>query len=498
MQNGVINRLTQVVAYPSDVKYVRNLLPTSFYGQDQWTTGRLTLQGGVRYDHLLTSYPESRVGGAGYTAAAAKEIVYPSRSTQGVNWDDVTPRMGIAYDLFGTGKTAIKMNLGKYMEAFSATNTDLDLNPLVRTAISTTRTWSDVNHDYVANCDLSNPNKNGECGDMDNKSLGKEAFQRSYDPNYVTGYGVRPYNWGLGISVQQEVAPRVSVNVGYFRNWWGNWYVVDNRATSLADYTPFSINAPVDPRLPGGGGQTINGLYNLVPDKVGLVDELAQSANNFAKQSENWQGVDVNLVARLRNGLTVQGGTSTGRRLQDSCAVRAVLPELGAGPSGLANNSIGGSTAGNAMSVVNPYCRVVEPYQTQIRGLATYTIPVVGVQFSGTWSSTPGPDLAANYTVTNDVAFPSLGRNLSSGNVTVNLIRPGTFYADRRNNIDFRIAKVMRYGRTRTQVGMDIYNATNTDVVTTYNQTFVPGGAWLTPTAIQPARYVKVSAQVEF
>ena len=500
MNNGVVNRLTQVIAFPQgvNVKYVRNLLPTSFYGQDQWTTGRLTLQGGIRYDHLLTSYPESRVGGKGYSAAAQPEIVYPSRSTQGVKWDDITPRMGAAYDLFGTGRTALKVNLGKYMEAFSATNTDLDFNPLVRTTISTTRTWTDSNKDFVANCNLSNPEQNGECAAMDNKNLGKEVFQRSYDPNFVTGYGVRPYNWGLGISVQQEVAPRVSVNVGYFRNWWGNWYVVDNRSTTTADYTPFSIVAPVDARLPGGGGNTVAGLYNLVPGKVGAVDELAQSSNNFAKQTENWQGVDVNVNARLRNGVTVQGGTSTGRRLQDSCAVRAVLPELGAGPSGLANNSIGGSTAGNAMSVVNPYCRVVEPYLTQIRGLATYTIPVVDVQFSGTWSSTPGIDLAANYTVTNAIALPSLGRNLSSGNVTVNLITPGTLYSPRRNNVDFRIAKVLRYGRTRTQVGVDIYNARNTDVVTTYNQTFVAGGAWLTPTAIQPARYVKVSAQVDF
>jgi hypothetical protein len=82
--------------------------------------------------------------------------------------------------------------------------------------------------------------------------------------------------------------------------------------------------------------------------------------------------------------------------------------------------------------------------------------------------------------------------------VTVNLIPAGTFYAPRRNNLDFRVAKVLRYGRTRTQVGLDIYNATNTDVVTGYNQTFAPNGAWLTPTDIQPARYVKANVQFDF
>jgi len=101
--------------------------------------------------------------------------------------------------------------------------------------------------------------------------------------------------------------------------------------------------------------------------------------------------------------------------------------------------------------------------------------------------------------VSNAVASPSLGRNLSAGNVTVNLIPPSTFFADRRNNIDLRIAKIIRYGRTRTQVGVDIYNLMNTDVVTGYNQTFSPTSTtWLTPTDILPARYAKISAQFDF
>jgi hypothetical protein len=504
MRDGVPNRLTQVIVAPNsdnpqgnfpNPKYVRNLVPTSFYAQDQWTSGRLTLQGGLRYDHMLTSYPESRVCGPGYTAACENEIVYPSRSTPGINWDDVTPRVGVAYDLFGNGKTAIKFNLGKYMEAFVANNSDFDLNPLIRTTISTTRVWTDTNGDFVVNCVLANPNKNGECADMDNKSLGKEVFQRSYDPGLISGYGNRPYNWSMGLSVQQEVVPRVSVTLGYFRNSWGNWYGVDNRATALADYTPFSIRAPVDARLPGGGGQTVSGLYNLVPGKVGQVDELAQHVTNFGEATENWQGVDVNVVARLRNGLTLQAGTSTGRRLEDVCAVKAALPEYGTGPAG-ANNSI---VAG---SPVDPYCRVVEPFRTDFRGLASYTVPRIDVQVSGTWRSNPGDELAANYVVNSAVANAGpqpLGRSLSSGNVTVNLIEPFTFFAERENVIDFRVAKIFRYGRTRTQIGVDLYNALNNDHATAQTETFSPTStAWLRPTAILPARYARISAQFDF
>ena len=120
---------------------------------------------------------------------------------------------------------------------------------------------------------------------------------------------------------------------------------------------------------------------------------------------------------------------------------------------------------------MNPYCRVVEPYLTSIRGLATYTIPKIDLQLSGTWRNDPGDPLQANYVVNNAIASPSLGRNLSSGNVTVNLIEPNTLYSDRRNNFDFRVAKILRFGRTRTQLGLDIYNLTNTDVVTSFNQT---------------------------
>jgi hypothetical protein len=156
----------------------------------------------------------------------------------------------------------------------------------------------------------------------------------------------------------------------------------------------------------------------------------------------------------------------------------------------------------NALRVTNPYCRIAEPYRTDFRGLATYIVPKVDVQVAATWTSIPGDSLAANFVATNAwiAAGPQpLGRNLSgAANVTVNLIPPHTFYADRRNNIDLRAAKILRYRGTRTQIGVDIYNLTNTDVVEDYNQAFVPGGAWLIPTTIQPARYARISAQVDF
>jgi len=505
MRDGVPNQLTQTVVVGGHIKYVRNLVPTNFFAQDQWTFSRMTLQGGLRYDSLVSSYPDSRVGGSGYPYAP-EEIFYPSRSTPGYDWKDLSPRIAASYDLFGNGKTAVKFNVGKYMEAITATNNDLDMNPLVRTVVRTTRGWTDSNRNYVPDCDLMSPAANGECQRMDNQNLGRQVFNRSFDPDYVGGWGSRPHNWSLGMSVQHEVVPRVSVTAGFHRNSWGNWYVVDNRATSLEDYTPFSIQAPSDPRLPGGGGYTIGGLYNLVPGKVGLVDELAQSSRRFGDQKENWQGFDYSVAARLKMGLTVQGGAATGRKLADGCAVRAKVPELGAGPTGAANSSVTANvlvtTQRGSLSVTNPYCRFVEPYRTDVRGLAVYTIPRVDVQLAATWMSVPGEYLEANFVADNAwiAGGPQpLGRPLTGAAVaTVNLIAPYTMFADRRNNMDFRAAKILRFGGMRTQVGVDIYNLMNVDVVTAYNQTFVPGGPWLAPTALQPARYARISLEVDF
>jgi hypothetical protein len=92
----------------------------------------------------------------------------------------------------------------------------------------------------------------------------------------------------------------------------------------------------------------------------------------------------------------------------------------------------------------------------------------------------------------------SLCRNLAGNapNVTVNLIAPGSVYGDRITELDFRVAKVLKFGRTRSQVAVDIYNLLNSSAVQTYNQTYGP--AWLTPTLVLPARFAKVSAQFDF
>ena len=475
--NGEPNQFTMQGANSNIQQQILN--PTSFYAQEQWTRNRLTLQGGVRYDHQDSGY-------GSFTTSAPKRwgtnrfitpaIEYPAGSIEGVSMNDITPRMGAAYDLFGNGKTAIKGNLGKFPLAF--TTASLDMSAAARLPLTTNRSWNDINKDRVIDCELLNPVANGECGAMSNRNFGKNVLQTNFDPAITTGWGVRPYQWEGGISIQHELASRVSVNAGYFVRWYGNFTVTDNLALTPADFDTFTVVASSDPRLPDNGGQTIGPLYNVKPDKFGLSDSYVTSAKNYGNQIENWRGVDLTVNARMTNGLTVRGGLSTGRTLTDNCEIREKLPEI---------------------APTNPYCRVTTPFLTQWRGFATYDFPW-DIQLAGTWQFNPGVQLAANRTVPNAQVAQSLGRPLSGGasNVTINFVEPGALYSDSINQIDLRVAKILRWRTHRLQVGLDLYNLTNTSVATQFNANYVPNGAWLVPTDILPARFIKFSMQADF
>ena len=80
----------------------------------------------------------------------------------------------------------------------------------------------------------------------------------------------------------------------------------------------------------------------------------------------------------------------------------------------------------------------------------------------------------------------------------MNLIEPGTLYGDRVNEIDLRFAKILKFGRTRTNVGFDLYNVLNSAAVLSYNQTFSPTGNWLVPNSVLQPRFWKFSVQVDF
>src|SRR4029077_12071859 len=186
-------------------------------------------------------------------------------------------------------------------------------NPITRIATTTARGWTDANNNFVPDCVLTNPLANGECGQMNALTFGTTTqTTAAIDPKILQGWGVRSNDWQVGVSIQQQVLPRVSVEAGYFRRWLNNFTVTDNLLVGPGDFTPYSITAPSYPRLPGGGNYAVNGLYNVVPGKFNQTSNNITLANDFGEQYQRYNGMLLNVSARLGRGLTFQGGVNTG------------------------------------------------------------------------------------------------------------------------------------------------------------------------------------------
>jgi hypothetical protein len=425
-------------------------------------------------------------------------LVFPAVEAASLN--DITTRWSAAYDVFGDGKTAIKVGLGKYVITQASHNSVLGGLSAIGNRIAGTvpsganaanRSWNDANRNFVPDCELLNLQANGECGALSNQNFGKPVVDTRLDPEVTHGWGVRPYNWTFDVGIQRELIPRLSANVTYFRRWFGNHLVTDNQALTLADYTFFDLPLPADPRLPIGG--SVNGFFDIAPSKFGQVNNLITAASNYGKVAENWHGVDITANARLQQ-LVAQGGISTGRASKDVCEVARKVPSVLL----TAYEDAGVGTPGRAIPL--GYCSMTQSLQTQLKFLGAYTVPRIEVQVAATLQNLPGRERRATYNAPNAVVAPLLGRSISGNqaNLALELLPPQTEYSDRINQLDFRVSKILRVGGKRVQASLDLFNALNSNTILTVNNTYNPTGTWEIPTRILPARLVKITGQFDF
>lgn len=474
----------QVTVYATPLSFTENLTANvGLFAQDQWTLKHLTINYGIRYDNYIGGVPAESEGPG--PNAPTRNYSFPAVNDV-PNWKNVLPRLGAAWDVFGNGKTAIKASISKYVEGPTIITFTRLAEPAAAIVTNTTRTWTSTSGDFLAQCNFANPAANGECGPISNKNFDTSVVSSTYDPSALTNRGT---NWEAQAGIQQQLRQAVSVSATYVRRWYQNIRVTQNQDVVSADYSPYCIAAPVDSRLPGGGGNQICGLYDVNLAQFGLANNVISTT---PQAQDVYDGLDLVGSLRLPRGIVLQGGVSAGRERTNTCYA-------------LNNLSLTTFSAGNSLPVngtprTQAFCDITPPFQPNIKFLGVYPLPWWGLQASAAFQSLPGPQITATETVTNAQIAPSLGRNLSegvNGTQTVALIPPGTMYNGRLYQLDLRGTKTIKAGpRLRIQGMVDLYNVANASSVLAQNNTYGP--AWQDPTLLLQPRLVKFSVHLDF
>jgi hypothetical protein len=552
-----------------------HVMYSALYAQDQWTFKRLTFSGALRFDHATSGYGETCVGPNAFVPIQADgSNRYCTPETDGVSYKEISPRWGATWDVFGNGKTAVKWTMGRFINAAGISGIYSSNNPARRGVQTLRRNWDDANGNRRVDCDLMNVQPNGECGAFvnapgagtgttprtdDTLRYGRDplaldasgvpvglattqcgrtesaipavvqAYCNQYGDSLVEGWGRRRGEWQFDVGVQQEILPRLSGEFLFHRRSYHNITVDDTlglgcdrfgAATDLQAcqdqmlrYTSpshdfYTVIAPTDSRLPNGGGYRILGLNT---EKTTIGTGLPVAVTYLDAQNYTWNGVDTNFLWRGPQGLRLQFGTGTGRTQRNTCRSMLDTPTV----------------RGREGAEYQGQCDERTPFQTTIKGSATYTVPWVDVLVSTVFQSMPGVEQTASMTYSKDqiiwnaesasratlpcaVATNGVGCLGATRNTTTaptQLLLENEMYGERVTVFDLKVAKVIRFKGKRANVGFDIYNFLNSDAIVAYNGTYtvdnpatpaVEVNNWLLPMTLVSPRFVRASVQFSF
>lgn len=430
--NGVPN---SVAVFNLPYRQENRWYELGYFVQDSWAIkNRFTLNMGVRFEYINGHIPaQHKPEGIWVPAQDFPEI----RDVP--NWFTWVPRMALVYDVFGTGKTAIKANVSKYTERIGSGYMRA-VNPTTRGF--STRPWNDVNGDLVPQLDELGPGT---------------PFSGGTQIRYADDV-TRPYQWEYTASVQHELFPSVGLTLSYFRRQYHDSIGTKNILVTPDMYIPVTITNPLtnDPLT----------VFNQQPGTLNLRDQVR---DNYPEIHNSYNGFEVLVDKRFSDRFMVLSGLS-----------------LGANKGTINTNDLN-----NPNLQINNEGNVGNDSLFNLKTVATYRLPrdfFVGVNLQ----YRDGYPLQRTFTVTR-----SLVPNLTQVNETVQLAPRGEFRRGHLALLDVRLSKSFRLGNEfRVEPLIEVYNALNNN--STISEVEVVGPNLGFPTETVLPRVLKLGLKVNF
>ena len=236
--------------------------------------------------------------------------------------------------------------------------------------------------------------------------------------------------------MQHQLADRVSVNGGYYRRTFGNQTFTDDLRYDASSYDSFCINAAVGSLLPNGGGYQVCGVQDLKPAVFAQnlpANNLIRFSDDFGGETNMYQGFDVNLEGRFRNGAFLRAASAPRRAPSTTATCRGGprrVPRL--------DDAADDGAGHRDLSRWHESCHRDYPYRPDVKLVGSYTLPC-DIQLAARISSAAASRTAARvrasrrtWRLPSAQSAAALGARTWTGvaSRTIQLIREGLIYGD--------------------------------------------------------------------
>jgi carboxypeptidase family protein len=414
------------------------------FAEDRWLIGRATINYGVRFDGVKAYLPAQSSPAGTFVAARS----FPETRLYNFNLN-VAPRVGVSFDLFGKGQTALKAYYGRFYNQFGSEIAET-INPNAR--INVQVPWNDANKDLRL-----------DPGELDlSRFTGFGGIFPRMDAD-----ATRPYSDEMNVGVDHQLLPNFALSVSYHRRQHRNGLAIVDFARPTSAYTAVTRTYT----NPTSGPQTIT-VYTL---DSSLVTKRDRAITNVDGLESNYNGVQFSFNKRMSNRWQLLGGVTIQKH------------------QGFANDGTFTNPASTTDDLNNPNYTLNRPGSsifTEIPWTVTlsgsYLLPYE-ILCSGKYTARDGDPLNRTLTIT----------GLSQGSETVWVQARGVDRTETVNKfLDVRFAKRFRMPGVQIEPSVDIFNLLNANHVLAQNDAI--GTTWSRPSRILAPRIVRLGATVRF